>query len=371
MKKIFQKIHLYLGLISGLIISITCLTGAILVFEEEINHFLYSHRYFVNPEEKRASLDLMINNLKALEPQAKIISIKTYQDSSRSALIKYEDGINNEAFINPYNAQVIETYSYKKTFFYKVFALHRWLLADKIGKFIVGVSTLFFVFILISGLIIWWKPNKNILQQKLKLNFSKNFKSFNYDFHVVSGFYTSIFLLVFAFTGLAWSFEWFNDAIYIITNSPNKKIKAPKSIQTEGKQISAETAYNIGKKMVSDSNVFILEFPKDNNDSFHISTLNNNSAHSSAFNYIYLDQYNGEFISKLDYKDRNLGQIIRSSFKPIHTSNIFGLPSKLIGFISCILGAVFPITGFIIWFNKSRKKINKSNLKEKEYLKIS
>jgi uncharacterized iron-regulated membrane protein len=50
-------------------------------------------------------------------------------------------------------------YSYRTTFFYSVFALHRWLLAGDTGKLIVGISTSIFLFILITGIILWW-PGK-------------------------------------------------------------------------------------------------------------------------------------------------------------------------------------------------------------------
>lgn len=45
MKKTFRKIHLWLSVPFGLIISIICLTGAALVFEREINDAINSHLY--------------------------------------------------------------------------------------------------------------------------------------------------------------------------------------------------------------------------------------------------------------------------------------------------------------------------------------
>lgn len=357
MKKIFQKIHLYLGLLSGLIITITCLTGAILVFEEEIKETLYPHRYFVSENSTRVSIETMVNNLKKIEKEAKVTTIRIPSEQNKSISIRYEEGINSEAFVNPYSGEVLETYSYKKTFFYNVFALHRWLMAGDIGKFIVGTSTLCFLFILGSGIIIWWKPQKKILQQRIKLKFSNNWKLMNYDFHVVSGFYTSLFLFIFAFTGLAWSFEWFNNGIYVVTNSPNKKIESPKSKVLEGNTTSIDLIYDNGKKLRPDAKLFVIDIPEEKDDSYRVSTLNNNSLHGSAYDYSYFEQYNGALISTLDFSERNLGQRVRGSFKPVHTGSIFGLPTKIIAFAACLFGVFFPITGFIIWFNKAKKKI--------------
>jgi uncharacterized iron-regulated membrane protein len=46
MKSFFRTIHLYLSLVSGLFIMTACFTGAVLVFEEELQHTLFHERSF-------------------------------------------------------------------------------------------------------------------------------------------------------------------------------------------------------------------------------------------------------------------------------------------------------------------------------------
>lgn len=38
-------------------------------------------------------------------------------------------------------------------------------------------------------------------------------------------------MFVFAFTALAWAFEWFNKEIFTLTNSSVERAKAPKNIE--------------------------------------------------------------------------------------------------------------------------------------------
>ena len=45
MKKIFEKIHLWLSVPFGLIITLICFSGAMLVFEDEVNE-LFQTNYF-------------------------------------------------------------------------------------------------------------------------------------------------------------------------------------------------------------------------------------------------------------------------------------------------------------------------------------
>jgi len=97
-------------------------------------------------------------------------------------------------------------------------SLHRWLLGGDTGKLIVGICTLLFLFILITGIILWWPKTKNILLHRLKIKSNGGWKRLNHDLHIVLGFYCAIFLFLFAFTGLAGSFSWFNKGIYKATN---------------------------------------------------------------------------------------------------------------------------------------------------------
>jgi len=44
----------------------------------------------------------------------------------------------------------------------------------------------------------------------------------------------------------------------------------------------------------------------------------------------------------------------------IHVGSIFGLPTKIIAFIVSLLCASLPVTGFMIWYGRNKKKKVKS-----------
>ena len=239
MKVFFRRIHLYLAMVAGLVITVTCFTGAILVFEKELMQAFNQQRYFNKGVGERQTADQLIAATKAANPSANITGIKVYSDAWRNAEISLqkEEGRNKGvkdgkkkgtkliAFVDPYSAEIIELYDHKRSFFYFVMDLHRWMLGKETGKLIVGISTIIFLFILLTGIILWWPANRAILKQRLKIRSGSSFKRLNHDFHVVLGFYASIVLFVLAFTGLAWSFEWFNDAIYtcLLYTSPSPR----------------------------------------------------------------------------------------------------------------------------------------------------
>lgn len=65
-------------------------------------------------------------------------------------------------------------------------------------------------------------------------------------------------------------------------------------------------------------------------------------------------------VSSIDrYMDNDLGARIMLAIKPLHTGEIFGLGSKIIYFIVCLIATLLPFTGFVIWFRKRSKKQKK------------
>ncbi len=374
MKIFFRRIHLYLGLATGLIIMVTCLTGAILVYEKELQQLFHPSRYFTKPLGERLSADLLIDGFKKQHPGQKVSSIKIFSDGERNAEISFTPSKKNSkaaiserkekrearlvAFVDPYTGVIKEIYNHRESFFYFIMDLHRWMLAGDTGKLIVGVCTIVFLFILITGIILWWPKNKAILKQRLKVKTGAGFKRLNHDYHVVLGFYSSIFLLILAFTGLAWSFEWFNDGIYSLTNSSKERAKPLKSFLLPDQTAGAENA--LIKVMGEQSaKYYQVALPKDSTEAFSVTVLPNDAPHESATDTYFVDQYSGTLLGVQPFASRNKGQRIRATFKPVHVASIYGHTSKAIGFLACLAGTFFPISGVIMWINRTRKKKKK------------
>lgn len=385
-----------------------CFTGAVLVFEKELQESFHHSRYYVKQQNLHLPIQQLIGSVKQKFPAAKISSVKLYPDPERSVEIgvslpekgndrkkQSEQQAGNEikktspskgiqekrtplaglaarathtVFINPYTAEILELYNYRETFFYSMFSLHRWLLGSdsSIGKTITGISTLIFLFILITGIILWWPRNKAILIRRLKIKGNASLKRLNHDLHIVLGFYSAIFLFIFAFTALAWSFKWFNDGIYKVTGSSQKPAEPIHSIfQQDKERINYDVAFVAISDIVSDAQYYTLRAPSDSTGTFTATVLPLNAHESSADNY-YIDQYSGQVIGSLKFQDKNLGQRVRSTFKPVHTGSIYGFPSKIIAFLVCLFGVSFPITGTIMWLNRLKKNKRRGAVLKKE-----
>ncbi|MCQ6959524.1 PepSY-associated TM helix domain-containing protein [Mucilaginibacter aquariorum] len=396
MKVFFRNIHLYLSLAAGIIIFGSCLTGTVLVFEKEIDHALHPERYYVKPQGAR----LPLSQLKAMAlkqmPKAKPASIMVYNDAERTVefgvIVPEKKGKGNKdkqlakpeedkkgrggdikdkkpkeaeranlvLFLNPYTGELVGQYSRRQSFLFSVEMYHRFLLAgkDSAGDLIVGIATLLFLFILITGVILWWPKTKNIMRQRLKIKWDGSTKRLTHDLHLVTGFYTSVFLIITVTTGLIMSFKWANKALYAVTSSviQTEQPKPPKSVYQAGaKPLTIDEALKGLSGKINIAAFYTIRTPKDSTGTFSINILPQGAIESTADTY-FIDQYSGDLAGSQLFADKSLGQRARALVKPIHTGAVYGLPTKVISFIVCLLSLIFPVTGVMMWLNRIKKK---------------
>lgn len=108
------------------------------------------------------------------------IIIKKSQEERRGTLY----------FVDPYTGQLLVTAAGPAfEFFMTMFRLHRWLLLDsETGRPIVGVATLIFVLLLMSGLVLWFPKKLKSWKQGLRIKAGAKWKRVNNDLHNTLGF---------------------------------------------------------------------------------------------------------------------------------------------------------------------------------------
>ncbi len=159
-KKIFRQLHLWLSVPFGIIISIICFSGAMLVFETEITSVIKSDFTSVRPEGQPQDFRRLIRNVgKTLPDTVEITGVTISSDTTKAYQFSLSAPRRASVYVDQYTGNVYGR-NERLPFFQTMFGLHRWLLMAPTGKTIVGVSTLVFVLILISGIVVWWPRNK-------------------------------------------------------------------------------------------------------------------------------------------------------------------------------------------------------------------
>ena len=104
MKKIFKKIHLWLSVPVGLIISVICLTGATLVFEKEITRACSPHLYTVKYEEGSKPLKPSEIITRVCQQTGDTLEIRTLQIASNPKeawMVNFVNAGRRQLSVNP------------------------------------------------------------------------------------------------------------------------------------------------------------------------------------------------------------------------------------------------------------------------------
>ena len=230
MRNFFRKFHLWVSVPFGIVITITCFTGALLVFEKEITALCVGDITVVTPVGEPLPVSVIADKVDATLPaDVDVKGVVVSSSPDEAYRVNLSKPKKAAVYVNQYTGEVIGK-DERLPFFRTVFRLHRWLMDSNPGegkvfwgKIIVGASTLAFVVILLTGLVIWWPRNRKMLGNRLQIALRKGKNRFWYDLHVAGGFYAMLLLLVMALTGLTWSFEWYRNGAYSLFGAGEAK----------------------------------------------------------------------------------------------------------------------------------------------------
>lgn len=386
MIKIFHKIHLWLSVPFGIIITLICFSGAMLVFEPDITRIIRSEVYYATSSEgKPLPMDVLMEKVKATLPDSvSITGITVFADKDRTYQVNLSKPRRASMFIDQYSGNITGKYE-RIGFFSIMFKLHRWLLDSsnphggglKIGKLIVGVSTCIFVIALISGVVIWWPRVRTGLRRSLTITTKNGWRGFWKSLHVAGGMYALVIVLVMALTGLTWSFDWYRSAFYAVCGVEY----APRHNNGRNAKNSRDShnAHGIKRERIDDGKEdietwrqhsefghwqqFYDELKIQNPDAPQITigiekaTVKLGSMGNGRASDSYVYKNRTEAISpSAKYADSDPADKLRGWIYSIHTGSFGGMTTRIMWFFASILGASLPITGYYMWIRRLKKR---------------
>ena len=382
-KKIIGTLHLWLGLSSGLIVFILGVTGCIYAFIEEIQPIVYKEWFHVKPESSgkkplteiwKAAQDTIgdqycLSGVNYPNTADESCRLTIYKPSEKPGIWVWEASeFYKTIYVNPYTAKVIKVEDRRFEFFEIIVNLH-WslLLVNEIGQPIVGIATLIFVVLLISGLVLWWPKNKSAAKQRFWFRWKNTtqWKRKNYDLHNIPGFYSFLVALLFGLTGLVWTFDWFDESVQWIANGGITH-EHPAGPVSDTTQISSlypiDTLFNQVLKQYPEAKAYSIYVSEETKGTISVFVRN-----KGRFDYVanQYDKYSGKLLETETFDQENNGHKLRGMNYDIHTGGILGLPGKILAFIGSLICASLPVTGLYIWWgrrNKSKKGNKKSSL---------
>lgn len=353
-----RMLHRFLGLLLGVPFMLICLSGALLAFEPQLLHLAHPEYYRASDtlRSRRLTVDEVYNRLRLQLPDTVTLGSLRLGRPDETWRIEITSLRKAELFADPYTGRLTGIQDHDRGFFYQVRRLHRWFFdtydrsRDTIcwGKLAVGTVSLLSLPLLLFGLYLWFPPMLRSWKMRLQFCFRHGLRRALYDVHVVGGFYSALFLLVLALTGLTWSFSWYRQAFY-----------AAFGVHEEAAEPSvAEPVYDyrVWQRALEQVEArhpdyrWIEVTPED----IRVATTRyGNVRRADRYHY---EASSGRLTHYVPYEQTSAQQCIRGWIVTLHEGLWLGWFSQLLIFLAACAGACLPPAAYYLYFKRKQRR---------------
>uniref|UniRef100_A0AB33J8K3 PepSY-associated TM helix domain-containing protein n=2 Tax=unclassified Prevotella TaxID=2638335 RepID=A0AB33J8K3_9BACT len=373
MKEIMRRLHLWLGLLSGIVVFIVCVTGCLYVFKDEIQSATQPWKRVEVRQVPLVKPSLALQRAVAMTrdtlPSALTIGVEG--DALEVDYADWMAGTSTSIFLNPYSGQVIKTVRKDKDdfdFFSFVLRGHRSLwLPREIGRGLVDYGVLLFFVTLVTGVVIWLprRWNRNTWRQKLTFHRPLKWARFNFDMHNVLGMYLLVPLAVLCFTGLMMGPSWFSRGVYsLVSGGDTLKAytlpKADTSLTHTHRWQKIDTLHARLQREEARAVQFYYALPQTKDGVVRVSVVHERGSYYRTDNRFFdpatLKELQGTGPYAGKYTQVGAADAMMRMNLSIHDGRIWGIWGKILMFVASLTGASLPVTGFVIWWRKRKRK---------------
>jgi uncharacterized iron-regulated membrane protein len=354
-RRVLLPLHLVGGLISAVFLALLGASGSLVAFENEIDHWLNGPLTWVQPQGAPLSLGELSARMRQRHPESRVSNITLPADPRIAYGIHMRPagkGKPSSFAVNPYTGEELGSLDTANTFTRKVHQFHTNLLLGPRGKLITAASAIILLGLSISGLILWmpaklWKPG--VLARK---------NAGSYELHNVAGIYASVFMLIFAGTGIV--IHWDDETRAIVDRLAGHADKPqPKRVSSPRKnspplgpdQLLAVAVKAVpGAKVTSIQGIgggspvrITMKYPEDRTPAGRTN--------------LYIDASTGDIVSMQTSRTAPIGTRVAKLWnREIHTGDIGGLPTRILACIASLSLPLLAITGPLMWLGRLRRK---------------
>lgn len=357
-REIAFTLHQYLGLFLGIVLVIMAVTGSLLVFGHEIDHFLNPNLFNILPQAQRVPIEVVLNNVRFSYPDLKLQSITLPQqptDVYELGMLSSDSSAVN-VYADPYQGVILGSRLEDEGFFNFLFNLHVYLLAGDTGMAIVGIIGLLLLLISVSGIIVW--PGWRRFTQGFSIKWSGNWRRLNFDIHKVAGIFSVVFLLLIASTGSAIAFYSFVEpTVYSLTRT---SLPSPPTSQPlagiKVKPLSVDQILQKANSVLPSAKTTFISLPASPVKPVKVRKKFLDEIHPNGENSIYIDQFSGKILKVENVLEAPLAARILGALYPLHIGRYGGVISRIIHVFVGIATTGLFFTGLVMWWHRLKLK---------------
>lgn len=362
LRKILFWLHLTAGVTAGLIILLMSMTGVLLAFERQVVAF--------------SERDLRVSAAgisSAPLPPSRIVAVATAAagvDAKPSNLIMRSDpavpvvvafGRGRTLFVQPYTGAVLgDGAAGVRAFFDANENLHRWLAMTgegrERGRAINGAANLVFLFIVLSGLLIWIPRRRTRTGFRNAMFFRSGLRGRARDlnWHHVLGVWAFLPLVAIVFSAVVISYPWASNLVYRAFGSTPPKRQQSAHERGSGKLDPATldrlwtVARNETARVAPRWQSLSVRLPLSSKEPVSFAIDEGNGARPDKRSQLMIDPRTARVVEHKTYARQEAGQQARAWLRWIHTGEAGGVLGQFLAMFASAAAVVLVYTGLAL-----------------------
>lgn len=372
-RKFWLNVHLTLALTIGFFFVILGLTGSVNVFVDELEELgLPPVRHAAHAQPR--ALDEIMQTVSAAHPDKKgkwSLLLPGYGNDY--LWLEYPKPMETadefyapfRVLVDPYSGEIISENYWGRTLWTSIYQIHASLLTArlgvKIGRFGFDTVCFFGLFLFISaltGLYLWW-PRRGKFKKSVTIKRGASPERFYFDLHKTTGFYSSIILLILAFTGFSFSYvDYIKPLIRSFSAVKEKHLEEPdvkSKVIDNAQPLSIARAVAQADSIFPDAELRGVSTPDGKEGVYCISKRQSGEAnHRWSRSKVWIDQYSGKVLAVQDPNQFTAGETFLNLMWPLHSGEALGLTGRILWCVIGLAPLVLYATGILRWLQKRR-----------------
>ncbi|WP_019449132.1 PepSY-associated TM helix domain-containing protein [Cupriavidus sp. BIS7] len=371
-RTVLVKLHLYIGLLFGLLFILMGLTGTAISWRDEIDKWL-------NPDllQAASATRIPVGAATVESVTAKLMADPHYgkpnllmlPTDEHDVFVAYYPIKGAEAGPGRFRQVMIDPITLavkgerlwgvpglsRQALMPTVFHLHRYLLSGDTGKTITGVTGMMLFISVLLGVVLWWpKLKARALKQSVRITHGGSWSRFIYTSHRAGGIFVAPILATIAFSGWYLNLpKWVTPIIgsVMTVSAPFKPVSDPAPEGTHA--ITPAQAMTAAQKQFPGAAVTRISLPRKPGDAYEVRLRQDGEVRAdTGSTRLWLDAYSGRPLGVRDPLNAPSGDTFINWLFPLHTGEAFGPWGRAFITVFGLVPLAFAVTGVLIWWKR-------------------
>lgn len=387
--------HFYAGLIVAPFLLILSVTGAIYLFNDEINDAFSPGLRFVAPHSVAQPPSRLVDAALHAHPgKATRIDLPATPDRSAVVFVTPPHGDPVRVAVDPGTGRVLGAFVYTRTIVGLADTLHGSLMLGSWGAIVMELAACWALVLIATGLYLWWPRGGRGLAGVLYLRRSASGRPFWRDLHATTGAWMIGLIAFLLLTGLPWAevqgpllqtvtarlgigYPDSHSTYHAPVSTPMKVALGESPWTMEGAPMPASVltpdraghaGHDIPDGPIDRAAVFGLDriaatLARDYGlaGGYRLFPPAGATGVYTAYTYpdrpqgqrsLYFDRYTGKLIRQVSYADYGPAAKAIELGVQLHMGNYFGLANQMVMLLICIAIVMLVVSGVVMWWKR-------------------